>query len=264
MEYIFEIAEHQAEFERLKMIEDAFDQKTKEIIQSSGIALGWNCLEVGPGAGSILKWMSYLVGNGGKVVGVDKNTKFIETVNTKQVDQIEGDILDIELEGSSFDLIHVRYVLIHIAESEKVIKKLTKLLNTGGVIILEEPDFTTARVLDNSLPNAQAHQRVNEAINKMFIDLCLDPSFGLKLPLILLKNGLRVERVIGDQHLCCGNSKIAKMMGRSTATLREKYTRTQKASEQDVQTYIKNSLNEDFWAVYYSTISVIARKGSVL
>lgn len=260
MHYIFETVEHKAEFERLKMVEDAFDEKTKELIQSSGIALGWKCLEVGFGAGSILKWMSYLVGNEGKVVGIDKNIRFVETVDIQQIYIIEGDILDTELESSIFDLIHVRYVLIHIAEAEKVINKLIKLLRRGGIIILEEPDFTAARVLDDSLPDAQAHKRVNEAINKMFIDLCLDPSFGLKLPLILQKNGIRVERVIGDQHLCCGNSKVAKMMGCSTATLREKYTRTQKASEQDVHTYIKNSLNEDFWTVYYSTISVMARK----
>lgn len=260
IEYIFESVEQKAEFERLKLVEDAFDEKTKSIIQNSGIVPGWKCLELGPGAGSILKWMSYLVGNEGKVVGIDKNTKYLETISTKQIDKIEGDILDIELESGAFDLIHTRYVLIHINESEKVIKKLTELLKPGGVLILEEPDFSAARVLDDSLPDEQAHQRVNEAINKMFIDLGLDPSFGLKLPLTLQRNGVMVESVIGDQHLCCGNSKIAKMMGCSAAILRDKYIRTQKASEQDVQIYIENSVNEDFWVVYYSTISVIGRK----
>jgi SAM-dependent methyltransferase len=260
MEYVFKSAEQKAEFERLKLLEDAFDEKTKELIQTSGIALGWSCLELGPGAGSILRWMSDSVGKEGKVVGIDKNTKNIEGINAKQVDKIEGDILDLELEFSDFDLIHARYVLIHVTESEKVIKKLIKLLKPGGVIILEEPDFTAAQVVDDRLPSGQAHQRVNEAMNQMFIDLGFDPSFGIQLPLILQRNGVRSDKIIGDRHLCCGNSKIARMMGHSTATLRDKYISTQKASEQDVQTYIKNSANENFWAVYYSTISVIGKK----
>lgn len=260
MEYIFETVEEKTEFERLKLIEEAFDEKTKEIIQTSGIKTGYKCLELGPGAGSILSWMSYIIGNEGKIVGIDKNTKFLEPIKGKNNDLIEGDILDVELSSSDFDLIHARYVLIHITESNKVINKLIKSLKPGGVIILEEPDFTAARVINNSSPNGQAHQRVNEATNKMFMDLGLDPSFGLKLPIILQNNGVIVDRVIGDQHLCCGNSKIAKMMGRSTATLKHKYIRTQKASEQDVQMYIENSVNEDFWSVYYSTISAICRK----
>lgn len=260
MEYIFESAEQKAEFERLKLIEDAVDQKTKEIIQNSGIAPGWKCLELGPGAGSILKWMSHLVGDNGRVVGVDKNTRFIETINTKQVNKIEGNILNLELGSNDFDLIHARYVLIHIAESKKVIEKLIELLKPGGVIILEEPDFTAAQVVDDSLPSGQAHQRVNKAINQMFTDLGLDPSFGLKLPLILQRNGVKVESVIGAQHLCCGNSKIAKVMRHSTVTLKDQYIKTQKASEQDIHMYIENSVNEDFWAVYYSTISVVGKR----
>lgn len=260
MEYIFESAEQKAEFERLNLIEDAFDEKTQELIQNSGIAPGCKCLELGPGAGSILRWMSDRVGNEGKVVGIDKNIKFLESINARNIEKIEGDILDVELESSNFDLIHARYVLIHIAESEKVIRKLIKLLKSGGVIILEEPDFTVARVLEERSPNEQAHQRVNQAINKLFIGLGLDPSFGLKLPLILQENGVGVESVISDGHLCCGNSKIAKMMGHSAATLKDKYVRTQKASETDVQMYIENSVNEDFWAVYYSTVSVIGKK----
>lgn len=260
MEYIFESAEQNAEFERMKLIEGAFDEQTKAIIQNTGIAPGWRCLELGTGAGSILKWMSFLVGNKGKVVGIDKNIKFIEPIHANNINKIQGDILDIELENNEFDLIYSRYVLIHIKEAEQVIKKLIKFLKPGGVLVLEEPDFTSARAIEDSLLQGQTHQKVNEAIAQMFINLGLNPSFGLKLPLILQKNKIKIERVIGEQHLCCGNSKIAKLMGRSAAALKDKYIKTQKASEQDIQIYIDNSANEDFWAIYYSTISVVGRK----
>lgn len=257
MEYIFDSVEQRGEFERLRLIETAFDHRTHEVIEKAGISAGWRCLEVGAGTGSILKWMSDVVGSEGSVIGVDKNTRFIENINTKQVEIIKGDILDVEFE-QDFDLIHGRYVLIHIQESEQVISKLINLLKPGGILILEEPDFTSAQVLNDSLHSE--HQRVNAAMNQMFVDLGLDPAFGLKLPLILQSKGLMVEDVISEQHLCSGNAPVAQVMGRSAATLTQKYIGTQKASEKDVQMYIENSTNSDFWAVYYATISVIGRK----
>lgn len=260
VEYVFASAEQQAEFARLKLLEDAFDDQTKQIIQSLGVASGWKCLELGPGAGSILTWLGDLVGNCGQVVGVDKNTAFVELISAPQISKVTGDILDVELETNSFDLIHARYVLIHIVESAKVIEKLVTLLKPGGLLVLEEPDFTATQVISNSLPNAQAHQRVNAAISQMFIDLNLDPAIGLKLPLLLQPNNLHVESVLDNRHLCCGNSKVAKVAGSSAATLQNKYVQTRKASVQDVEAYINNSFDSNFWAIYYSTISIVGRK----
>lgn len=260
VEYVFDSAEQQAEFARLKLLEDAFDAQTQQIIQSSGIASGWKCLELGPGAGSILAWLGDLVGSSGQVIGVDKNIEFLRSISAPQIQITAGNILDVELEHSSFDLIHARYVLIHIVEAVKVIDKLVNLLKPGGLLILEEPDFTASQVIDNSLPNAQAQQRVNEAINQMFIDISLDPAFGLKLPLLLQKSNLNIERIVDNRHLCCGNSKVAKVMGSSAATLQSKYIQTQKASVQDIQIYLTNSSDNDFWTIYYSTISIIGRK----
>jgi len=260
VEYVFASTEQQAEFARLKLLEDAFDDQTKQIIQSSGIASGWKCLELGPGAGSILAWLGDLVGSSGQVVGVDKNIAFIEQISAPQITKVSSDILDIQLENNTFDLIHARYVLIHIFESINVIKKLIKLLKPGGLLVIEEPDFTAAQVINNSLPNEQAQQRVNAAISQMFIDINLEPAFGLKLPLLLQQNNMHIERVLDNRHLCCGNSKVAKVMGSSAVTLQNNYVQTQKASIPDVETYINNSIDNNFWTVYYSTISIVGRK----
>jgi len=260
VEYVFASAEQQAEFARLKLLEDAFDAQTKQIIQSLGIRAGWKCLELGPGAGSILAWLGELVGSSGQVIGVDKNIEFIESISAPHINKVAGNILDVQLENTTFDLIHARYVLIHIVESVKVVEKLINLLKPGGLLILEEPDFTASQVIDSSLPKAQAQQRVNAAINKMFFDLNLDPAFGLKLPLLLQKTNLNIEYIVDNRHLCCGGSKVAKLMGSSAATLQNQYVQTQEASVQDIQTYINNSMDSSFWSSYYSTISVVGRK----
>lgn len=71
---------------------------------------------------------------------------------------------------------------------------------------------------------------------------------------------MHIECVLDNRHLCSGNSKVAKLMGSSAATLQNNYVKTQKASIQDVEIYLSNSLDNSFWTVYYSTISIVGKK----
>lgn len=66
-EYIFSDNQEDDEYYRLRLLEDAFDKKTKTILRAAGLKEGWKCLEIGPGAGSILQWMTKIVGDTGIV-----------------------------------------------------------------------------------------------------------------------------------------------------------------------------------------------------
>ncbi len=77
-EYIFSDNQEDNEYYRLRLLEEAFDKKTKRILRDAGLIEGWKCLEIGPGAGSILKWMAGIVGDTGVVVGLDKSTKYFK------------------------------------------------------------------------------------------------------------------------------------------------------------------------------------------
>jgi hypothetical protein len=56
-EYVFERNQQAQELLRLRMIEEALDPVTITHLQATGIRGGWRCLEVGAGAGSVMKWM---------------------------------------------------------------------------------------------------------------------------------------------------------------------------------------------------------------
>jgi cyclopropane fatty-acyl-phospholipid synthase-like methyltransferase len=71
--YIFSDNQEDNEYYRLRLLEEAFDKKTKTILHHAGLKEGWKCLEIGPGAGSILGWMAEVVGDSGIAVGLDKN-----------------------------------------------------------------------------------------------------------------------------------------------------------------------------------------------
>jgi SAM-dependent methyltransferase len=254
-EYIFE--RNQQEHLRLRLIEEALDPATMAHLEWTGVRAGWRCLELGAGAGSILQWLASVVGESGSVVAVDKNISHIQNGSSPHVQVMEGDFLEVPLNGS-FDLAHCRYVLIHNRAGDDMLQKLATLLRPGGFLVAEEPDFTSAMLLNTQRDVSQ--QRVNNAICRMFQEMLLDPAYGLSLPEKTAAAGLQVLHVDARIHLACGGSPVARMMGESTSALADKYVATGKASPSDIERYIANAGNHRFWAVYYVTVSVAAKK----
>ncbi len=143
--YIFDQTQHLKERTRLQAIEKIFDPATERRLLGTGLKSGWRCLEIGPGAGSIMRWLGQTVGESGKVVAVDINPRFLEDEQSPRIEVVKSDIQSFETE-TKFDLIHARYVLIHIPDYEKAFRKMMSLLKPGGWIVLEEPDFSAAKM----------------------------------------------------------------------------------------------------------------------
>ncbi len=115
-EYVFDRTKEQVELDRLRLLESAFDPRTRLRLEKVGVAAGWHCLEVGAGAGSIMGWLSEKVRPTGKVVAIDTNTRFLPASPPSNVEIVRGDIRDCDFGGSRFDLIHGRYVLLHLPD----------------------------------------------------------------------------------------------------------------------------------------------------
>ena len=112
----------------------------------------------------------------------------------------------------SFDLIHARYVLIHNKNDQDMIRKIHSLLKPGGYAVLEEPDFSSAKFLNDA--SDISHQKVNSANNKMFVDLGLDPAYGIRLPQKLNAAGFHIVEAPSTIHLCEGKLTICQADGR--------------------------------------------------
>jgi Methyltransferase domain len=256
-EYIFQANRADQELRRLRLIERALDEESIDRLRNTGIRPRWHCLELGAGAGSIAHWMGGIVGDGGQVTAVDINTCHIQHLSGPPYMIVEGDFLDVALDGEC-DVAHCRYVLIHNRQGESMLKRLCALIKPGGFLVVEEPDFTSAKLLGRSGDLSQ--QRVNNAICRLFEDLLLDPAYGLTLPEQVAGAGLHVVRVDARIHLTCGGSPLARMMGESTRALADRYVATREATHADIEQYLGNAANDRFWAVYYSTVSVTATK----
>jgi len=76
----------------------------------------------------------------------DTNVWFLRHLDPR-IQVVEGDFGAASLPAESFDLVHVRYVLIHHAQPRPVLSAMLRALKPGGVLVLEEPNFSAAAAL---------------------------------------------------------------------------------------------------------------------
>jgi SAM-dependent methyltransferase len=260
--YIFTSTNDSQELERLQAIEQFFDPASRKRIESTGISKDWRCLEVGAGAGAIAQWMATVVGDNGTVVAVDLDTRFLTNLQSSNLKVVEADIRHLSLDYPLFDLIHARYVLIHLPDFQVALSRMLDLLKPGGWIAIEEPDFSVARAISGDKIASESFHRVNRAICQMFAQRNLDYAFGVRLPAMFQECGLEQLSVENDVPLAAGGSGIAQVMKMSAMQLAEKYVATGAANSRDIDLYCQFADDPKSWAIYYGTVGVIARKGN--
>ncbi|MDX2271763.1 MAG: methyltransferase domain-containing protein [Cyanobacteriota bacterium] len=261
-DYIFTEASHHEEWQRLQAIEKVFDPVSHRRIGATGWGSDWQVLEVGAGAGSLSRWFAHWVGAAGRVVAVDRDTRFLQGIPASleegNLSVVEGDIIHLELPQEHFDLVHARCLLIHIPNYPQALQKMLHFLKPGGWLVLEEPDFAVARAIVGE--GSPSVERVNRAILKMFAQRQMDPALGSRLPALLQAWGLEKLRVESDALLAAGGSEIAQIMQMSARHLATTYLATGEVEPQDIAAYQHFALDPTCWAIYYANVGTIAQK----
>ncbi len=250
------LSSHDKESERegVRLIQNSFDEKTQKHLLKAGLKEGMECLEVGVGSGSILLWIKEQLGSSGSVVGIDIDRSYF---TDEDPSLIEGDLSELEI-GQKFDLIHLRYVLIHNQKAQAILAKLSTLLKPHGKLIIEEADFTLAKWMDTKYDDAC--KRVNSAICKMFENRGLKPHYGSIVHLGLEEAGFEIDESRSYLHLCSGQEDTAMLMASSSEALAQEYIDTKLCSQEDIDKYISACEDPESLAVYYATIAITASK----
>ncbi|MEC4890800.1 MAG: class I SAM-dependent methyltransferase [Nitrospira sp.] len=261
-EYVFTSAGDQREIERLQAIERECDPASRRRLGTAGLTTGWRCLEVGPGAGSVMRWMADKVGPSGRVCAVDLSTKFLPAQLPAHVEIRQADIRTVPLPAASFDLVHARYVLIHLPDFEVALSAMLAALKPGGWLVLEEPDFSSSRGIAGEAAQLASVRRINQAIQSMYETRGMDAALGLKLLSLLQVRGLHDLAMEFDAPWSPGGSEMARLMAMSAAQLRDKYLATGLVTESDVEDYGRFTEDPRSRAIYYATVAVMGRKRS--
>ncbi|MEU7467550.1 methyltransferase domain-containing protein [Streptomyces sp. NPDC044984] len=163
-EYFADRAGHREESTRLEKIQESRDRTTRRHLRSLGVSAGWRCLEVGPGAGSIARWMAGRVGPEGHVVAADINPRFLTSETAPNLEVRVHDITTDAFEEAAYDLVHARLVLMHLPDPLAALKTMVAALRPGGRLLVEEGDLLGVEAVTRDHPDAGTFVRVMETI----------------------------------------------------------------------------------------------------
>ena len=176
-----------AERERLSSITGLYDPGTLAMCERLGLTEGWHCLDVGAGTGSLVELLAEHVGDGGCVLAVDVDTRFLEPVAGPRVSVRRWDVTADPLPRDGFDLVHARLLLEHLPQRDAVLQSMAGAVRPGGWLLVEDFDWSTAFMVD---PPSEVHARVAEACMWTFSRHGYDAEYGRTLPRLFEQAGL--------------------------------------------------------------------------
>jgi len=210
------------EHKRLELLERLYDPPTKADLRSAGLRPGQSVLEIGPGAGSLLRWIASEVGPSGKAIGVDQNPRFLKDLDLPNARVIKGDFMSIAFDDAPFDLIYVRFVLLHTPEPATMVARMFDLLKPGGKVVVVDIDYASQVACDPDHSAAEGFAESQRAIGQAMLDCGLmDVRIGRRLPELMAQAGFRETSIACASHPIQGGTDEAWIWKRNTEIMAE-------------------------------------------
>jgi len=209
---------------RLQVLERLRDPLTVRRLRRLGVTAGWRCLEVGVGAGSIVRWLSDAVGPTGQVLAIDIDIRLLRGLDAANVEVRVQDLLGEHWGLAGFDLVHVRAVLHHLPRRQKqAIARLISALRPGGWLLVEEMDFASVVPAGlGGVADVQAFSRVLEThLVVLRTHNGFDSHYGRHLLRDLLAAGLEAVKAEGRASVWRGGGDGMRIWRLTFAQLRD-------------------------------------------
>ena len=192
-EYI--LGTEQAELHRLGLQHQVWSAEAQRGWKAAGFTAGQTILDLGCGPGFSTKELAYIVGQSGKVIGIDKSENYIKFLSdTKQlhgvnIEAIHSDFDDMQLTPNSLDGIYCRWALAWISNPQEVLTKAYNALKPGGKMVIHEYFDWSTHQTEPSLP---ALSKAISMCLKSFKEQPGDIDVGRQIPSILSDMGMKL------------------------------------------------------------------------
>jgi trans-aconitate methyltransferase len=175
---------------QVRLLGEILDDHSRDVLDGVSVQPGWQCLEIGPGAGTITQLLSRQVGPTGHVTAVDLDPRHVE--GGPNIDIRSEDIRTMELPDNHYDLIFARLVLFHVTGRDEVVRRLTAALRPGGVLVVSDWDGTWRDwVAHTSTPAAaKAFMALQDTLLTMMASNGTDLEWARYVPAVMRTAGL--------------------------------------------------------------------------
>lgn len=186
------------ELHRLGIQHQVWSAEARKAWEIAEFGPGQTILDLGCGPGFCSTELAYLVGNEGKVIGIDLSQKYIDFLGQQaeihglNIDAICASFDEMDLKDNSLDGVYDRWGLTWVTNPEEIIEKIVKAMAPGGVFIAHEYyDWRTFQ----TEPNFPALSHAIQAAFKSLNDTSGNLNIGRRLPEMFYNAGLEVTSI---------------------------------------------------------------------
>ncbi len=135
--------------QRLLLLGQTYKPFTRRLLAEAGLTTGMSVLDIGCGPGEVSLIAAELVGESGRVLGVDASADMLQVAQTRMnaagvthVSFLAADLRTLALE-QQFDALVGRFILMHLPDPEAVLRQLVHYVRPGGIVAFQEYDMSS-------------------------------------------------------------------------------------------------------------------------
>jgi SAM-dependent methyltransferase len=235
-------SEWEHERRRLALLEQVWDGATTARLTALGVDPGMRCLELGGGGGSIARWLCRRVGPTGHVTATDLDTRWLDEIDEPNLTVMRHDILVDDFAPGSFDVIHARAVLEHIADRDTALKRICRWLAPGGWLHLDDcASFSLATTTND------VYRRALEAWIAILARTGTDYTWARSFPTPLVRRGLVDVGAEVDTPVLRGGSPVAEFWSLTLEFLRPRIVAADLMTPAELDAARALLADPDFW-----------------
>jgi len=195
----------EAESQRLIKQSAFLRPSTERVFRKAGITEGMHVLDLGCGAGDVSFLAAELVGPTGSVVGIDLDPGVLAVARRRANEsgltwvRFEQRAVDSFTTTGPFDAAVGRFVLMYQADPVATLRHVSSLVRTGGLVVVQEPDF---RAGISTSPTVALWQQVQEWTAETFRRGGVHHDIGARLYHVFRRAGLPGPAVL--EHISAG------------------------------------------------------------
>lgn len=178
---------------------DPREEMMERLLQDAGVTAGMHVLDIGCGVGNLTAVLSKLIGERGRVLGVDRDAASLAMAQDRMRQMsisnatfLHTDLAALPADIGPFDAAVGRRVLMYVPDPVPALGRISAVVRPGGVIVFQEQD---ASMVPGRIAPWPLHEQVYQWVWRTVEREGANLHIGFDLPFLLEKAGLTVEHL---------------------------------------------------------------------